>query len=166
MANSSAVTILDFISSAKTVSTIDSMYTAAGSPSATNILTVQPSTAQFSVSPNAVSVLANKISSVIASSGTNSTLISSAASVLYGAHFYCNAATPRFVKIYNLSSAPTAGTSSILFTVGVPPGAVRDVTLVGAQSSIGLGYTITGAITSTDATVVAADDVHGIIEFR
>jgi hypothetical protein len=36
----------------------------------------------------------------------------------------------------------------------------------GAALSVGLGYTITGAVNSSDTTVVSSNDVVGIIEYR
>jgi hypothetical protein len=220
-----------------TVSTIDNMFTAAGTPSATNVQTVQASTANFNVvissgtiaslssgtvvvssiaggtittvgavtsvtsgtvaianganvasvkatntaassqdlalvvaiSPNnpiTTTAASNLMATVIASDGTNSTSVTSVATVLDGGHFYCNAATPRFVKIYNLSTAPTAGSTLVKFIIGVPPGASRDVTMGGAALSVGLGYTITGAVNSSDTTVVSSNDIVGIIEYR
>ena len=102
---------------------------------------------------------------VIAASGTNATNIKTASATLYSAHFYNNnTQLPRFVKLYNSSVAPTAGTTPA-FTVGVPPGDFRDVEFAGAISSQGLGYTITGAAPSTDTTAVTSNDIIGVIEY-
>lgn len=105
------------------------------------------------------------MATITAASGTNSTNLSTSSKVLYGAHVYNNGSSTVFLKIYNLASAPTAGSSLVTFNIGVAPGAWRDVNLTGAVSSIGLGYTITGAITSTDTTSVAANDLIGVIEY-
>ena len=249
MANSSAVVILDANQAPRTVSTIDAMLSAAGSPSAANVLTVQYSTNTVSgggttlssglvaiingnntvavkaantaassadsamvvgISPNGLNangqntaansspvVVASDnaaipmaltssgtnpvsatqastftvnlsprttggltLSSVIASSTTNSTLLSSAPCQLYSVEVFNNSSNIAYLKFYNFSSAPTAGSSQVVeryMVPGNPSGAgFIKMNEFGRPYATGLGYTFTGAIADSDTTVVAA----------
>lgn len=109
---------------------------------------------------------ATSVSAVATAASNNETNISTASVRVHGVHLYNNnSSSPVFLKLYNLSTAPTAGTAALLFNIGVSPGAVRDVSLLGMLSSIGLGYTTTLGITSTSTTAVAANDLVGVIEY-
>lgn len=133
------------------VATINEFLSVPGTPNSTSVITIQPQ----GISRATVS----------ATTGSNETLVKASAATLFGVHLYNNAQTGMYLKLYNLSSAPTIGTSTPIFTVGVSPGAARDVHLFGMPSSIGLGYTITAGITSTSTTGAAANDLVGLIEY-
>ena len=132
------------------VATINEFLSTPGTPNSTSCITVQP--------------VAVTYATITAASGNNSTNVKAASGVLYGAHLYNNAATPVYVKLYNLASAPTVGTSPA-FCIGVPPGAARDISFTGMVSSIGIGYAMTLGITSTSTTAVAANDIQGLLEY-
>ena len=142
-----------------TVSTIDAMFSSAAGgvwlSSGSYIATV----------PNLTPAIGTKFSTIIASAGNNATTVKGSAAVLYGIHLYNNASSALFVKLYNLSSVPTVGTSTVLATVGVAPGANADVAFAGFGSTTGLGYTITAGVTSTSTVAVSADDIQGVIEY-
>ena len=100
------------------------------------------------------------------SSGTNSTLVTTAACQVYGVELFNTTNAPAFLRLYSLSTAPTAGTSSYtqVFaapTVGSTIGGITTTTYAsfnnyGVPYASGLGFTLTGAITSTDATAVGS----------
>lgn len=100
------------------------------------------------------------ISSVIMSSGTNSTLVSSSPRQLYKIECFNNSANIGYLHTYNLSSAPTAGSSLVFDRFLVPGNATGSglvsTTDIGVPYTTGLSYTFTGGITDADTTAVAA----------
>lgn len=229
MANSTAVTILDGNSSAKTVSTIDAMFTQAGTPSTSNVMTVQPSSAftvaatigssptinltllasvaidlgssavgagtqRVTLATNSAGVFAAgqttksgstpvtmasdqgalgtviltpgsttaglTATSLIMSTGTNSTLISTQARKVYHIQTFNSSTTIGYLRLYNLSTAPTAGTSTYTAVFMVPGdangrGFIAPIEM-GLNFTTGLGYTFTAGIASTDTTAVGS----------
>ena len=134
-----------------TVATINEFLSTPGAPNSTSCLTVQPVRVTYAT--------------ITAASGVNSTNVKNASGTLYGAHVYNNAATPVYLKLVNLATAPDVGVATPIFTIGIPPGAARDVSFTGMISSVGIGYYTTLGITSTSTTSVAANDILGILEY-
>ena len=70
-------------------------------------------------------------------------------------------AAARFLKLFNLTTAPTVGTSVPVFTVAVPSGGT--VLVNGGSNGIrfatGISLAITGAAGDLDTTVIGAGDV-------
>lgn len=95
--------------------------------------------------------------SVIVSSGTNSTLISSAARQVYKIEAFSNSSAIGYLKLYNLSSAPTAGSSLVAARFMVSqPGFITTTDIGEATFTTGLSYTFTGGIADSDTTAVSA----------
>lgn len=98
--------------------------------------------------------------SVIISSGTNSTLISSIPRQVYKIECFNNSATIGYLHTYNLSSAPTAGSSLVFDRFLVPANTsgagLITTTDVGVPYTTGLGYTFTGGIADTDTTAISS----------
>lgn len=98
---------------------------------------------------------------------TNATSVKGSAGQAYGWYLYNNTGTAKFFKFYNKASAPTVGTDTPLFTVGIPAngGSVHEFSL-GIPFGTGIAYAITGATTDADTTATAADDVHGVLLYK
>lgn len=92
---------------------------------------------------------------------TNATSIKNSAGTLWSVVVSNINAATRFVKFYNLTVAPTVGTSVPVFTIAVPTGGT--VTVQGGSNGLrfgtGIAIAITAAAADTDATAVAANDV-------
>ena len=96
---------------------------------------------------------------------TNATSVTAKPTQLSSYQFYNGAAYAVFVKFYDKASAPTVGTDTPKFTVGIPATSQR--TYDGEHAvmfQLGLAYAITKAVADSDTTAVAADDVHGFLQ--
>lgn len=92
---------------------------------------------------------------------TNALLIKNTAGTLWSAVVSNTSAAARFLKFFNLTGAPTVGTSVPVFTVPIPPG---DTVLVnggsnGIRFGTGISLAITGAAGDLDTTAIGAGDV-------
>lgn len=92
---------------------------------------------------------------------TNALLIKSTAGTLWSAVVSNTSAAARFLKFFNLTGAPTVGTSVPVFTVPIPPGGT--VLVNGGSNGIrfgtGISLAITGAAGDLDTTAIGAGDV-------
>jgi hypothetical protein len=102
--------------------------------------------------------------SVLASCGTNSTLFSSRPTTVFRVELYNNSTTIAYLKMYNMSSAPTAGSTTISLNLAyriMIPGNSGGAGVVNSYEGMifatGLGYTLTTGITSSDTGGVAAN---------
>lgn len=98
---------------------------------------------------------------------TNATLIKSTAGTLWSAVVSNVAASARYLKFFNLTTAPNVGTSVPVFTVLVPAGGT--IVIEGGANGIrfgtGISLAITGAAGDLDTTAVAAGDVKVATSF-
>ena len=92
---------------------------------------------------------------------TNALLIKNTAGTLWSAVVSNTSASTRFLKLFNLTTAPTVGTSVPVFTVAVAAGAT--VLVNGGSNGIrfgtGISLAITGAAGDLDTTAIGAGDV-------
>ena len=92
---------------------------------------------------------------------TNALLIKSTSGMLWSAVVSNTSAAARFLKFFNLTVAPTVGTSVPVFTVPIPPGGT--VLVNGGSNGIrfgtGISLAITGAAGDLDTTAIGAGDV-------
>ena len=94
--------------------------------------------------------------------------VSSGAQILASVNVYCNAtAYPVFLRIYNTSAGVVSSATVPNFTFGIPPGAVFNSTfpISGISMSNGLSYVVTKLVANNDTTVVAANDLIGVITY-
>jgi hypothetical protein len=92
---------------------------------------------------------------------TNPVLIKNTAGTLWSiAASNTNAAT-RFLKVFNLTAAPTVGTSVPVFTVAIPSNGTVLVNggANGLRFATGISLSITGAAGDLDTTVIGAGEV-------
>ena len=92
---------------------------------------------------------------------TNATLVKNTAGTLWSIAVSNTNAAARFLKLFNLTTAPTVGTSVPVFTVAIPSGGT--VLVNGGSNGIrfatGISLAITGAAGDLDTTVIGAGDV-------
>lgn len=98
---------------------------------------------------------------LISAASTNATSLKTSAGTLYSLNAYNNGASTAYLKLYNLATAPTVGTSVAVMTILLPAGGGSNVVLppMGVNFTTGLAYAITGVGTTADATDVAAAQV-------
>lgn len=92
---------------------------------------------------------------------TNATLVKSSAGILYFAVATNTTASAKYVRFYNLTTAPTVGTSTPTIVYTIPANSSVPIPLpsVGLKFATGISFAITAAAAYLDATAVAAGDV-------
>jgi hypothetical protein len=104
------------------------------------------------------------VSKVLSAASTNATLIKNTVARLYGYHFVNTSAAMKYVRLYNLTVAPTVGTSVPFMVIPIPGGQSVDIAHPHPIAfGTGLSYAITGSFADLDATAVAAGEVIGHI---
>ena len=88
---------------------------------------------------------------------TNATSVKASAGTVFGIHCFNAGGAAAFVKFYNLSGAPTVGTSTPVLVVGVPAlGSVEvNCGTYGHRFATGIALAITNLAADSDATAVA-----------
>lgn len=95
---------------------------------------------------------------------TNGALVLTGARRLLGWTFTNTTAATKYFKIYNKATAPTVGTDTPLFVIGIPANGVATSKLEGGIAiALGLGVGCTGAAADADATATAVNDVVGAV---
>lgn len=92
---------------------------------------------------------------------TNATLVKNTAGTLWSIAVSNTNAAARFLKLFNLTTAPTVGTSVPVFTVAIPSNGTVMVNggANGIRFGTGISLAITGAAGDLDTTVIGAGDV-------
>ena len=102
------------------------------------------------------------IKHVIAAAGTNATSVKASAGRVIGWSFSNTTAAYKYVRLYNLTTAPTVGTSTVIQTIGIPPNGIAQLQFPGGIGyATGIALSITGAAADNDTTAVVANDVVG-----
>ena len=105
---------------------------------------------------------------LISAVGLNPTLVKSSPANMAILHIVNGAATPRYFKLYNKSTAPVVGTDVPMITITLPPGASNFTlpALVGIDFSVGLAYAVTLGVADTDTTpFTVAGEVTAMISY-
>lgn len=121
-----------------------------------------------SLSPNSPITLPTPTASIINSAATtNATSVKASAGTVYSVTASNTGAAVAYVKLYNLATAPTVGTSTIAITIPVPAGGTVNLPFgtSGARFSTGIGLAITNLGTDADATAVTAGQVKVITAY-
>lgn len=109
--------------------------------------------------------------SVQSGASTNATNVKNAAGTLCGGVLINTTATLYYLRLYNLSTAPTCSSATgFVATIPIPASTTGAGTLInlggyGAAFATGVGYCLTGGPTSTDNTN-AATGVIGALAFK
>lgn len=101
-------------------------------------------------------------------SSTSPTLVKSSAGRVFGYHVVNTGAATRYLRFYNLTAAPTVGTSVPMAVIPLPPNVsvslVNDIPVL--TNTTGISYAITGGAADLDATAITnANEVIGAIFF-
>ena len=98
---------------------------------------------------------------------TNATSVKASAGTLFTATVSNSGAAAAFLKLYNLATAPTVGTSVPVLTVPVPLSGIVSLNLghSGHRFATGIALAITNLVADTDTTAVAANQVKVILDY-
>ena len=92
----------------------------------------------------------------ISGTNTNNTSVKSTPGQLYEIVVGSICTSPMYLKLYNMNTAPVAGTSTPLWTLAIPAnvnvGGLAKTIPEGLNFSLGIGFTLTLGIAVTDAT--------------
>jgi hypothetical protein len=139
------------------------------------VVAAPPTTQGVSISSGNVGI--SNITSSTSSSGTvlytvNSAATTNAAAIkasganLYGISVMNASAATKYVRLFNLTVAPTVGTSVPIMVVAVPATSSKEILYVPAvRFGTGLSVAITGGAAATDSTAVAAGDVQLLVSY-
>ena len=126
--------------------------------SVTNVVGVAAST------PSITNTTAATLSSAAT---TNATSVKTTAGNLYSVTASNVGAAAAFLKVFNLATAPTVGTSVPFLTIPIPASGVVNVPF-GAQGfrmSTGIAFSITNLVADSDTTAIAAAQVKVAIAY-
>lgn len=130
----------------------------------TTVSTVSTVTNVASMTPAASTVTGATLSSAAT---TNATSVKSSAGNLYSVTASNIGAGAAFLKIFNLATAPTVGTSVPFLTIPVAASGVVNLPFgaLGMRMSTGISFSITNLAPDADATAVAAGQVKIAIAY-
>ena len=104
--------------------------------------------------------MARAVHRYTSAASVNATLFRSVATRLVGVHIINTAAAPRYVKLYNRSSAPSQADTPLI-TLSVPTNGQIEFMFgdAGLRFEAGLGYRIVTGLADADNTATAAGEV-------
>ena len=122
--------------------------------------------ADFGLQARANATGAAAVAKVASAASTNATSVKASAGRVLGWQLTNTTAAVKVVRLYNLASAPTVGTSVPVYNIVLPANASISASFpVGIGHAAGISYAITNAIADLDATAVSANDVIGAIYY-
>lgn len=104
----------------------------------------------------------NPTASIVNSAATtNGTSVKSTGGNIYSITASNTNAAARFLKLYNLATAPTVGTSAVALTIPIPANSVVNLNFgaYGMRFGTGIALAITGAAADSDTTAIGAGEV-------
>ena len=97
---------------------------------------------------------------------TNGANIKSSGANFYGLSAMNTSASTKYIRLFNLATAPTVGTSVPIMVVAIPATSSKEMQFVPAlRFGTGLAVAITGGASATDSTAVAAGDVQLLVSY-
>lgn len=94
----------------------------------------------------------------VSAGSTNATSVATAAADLFAVYAYNGNAAVRYLKIYNLTVAPTVGTSVPVLTIPLVPSQFTKIEFAkGLYFSAGLSYALTTGAATADTGAVSTD---------
>lgn len=124
--------------------------------------------ASGSVTANLGNNPASPTASIVNSAATtNGTSVKSTAGTLFSITASNTNAAARFLKLYNLATAPTVGTSAVALTIPIPANSVVNINFgtYGMRFSTGIALSITGAAADSDTTAIGAGEVKVLTSY-
>ena len=106
-------------------------------------------------------------SHIVAAASTNATTIKASAGRVIGWSLANTSnVSYRYVKLYNITTTPVPGTSTVTQTIAIAPNTVSNFALEGGiNHTVGIGYAIVTGSADSDNTAVSAGDVVGDIYY-
>ena len=93
--------------------------------------------------------------------------LKASAGQVFGWYLFNAAAAARFVKFYDQAAAPTVGTDTPLFTLGLPAGAAANVEFVhGIAFANGIGLGATTGVADANTGAPAANDLSVAVFYK
>lgn len=137
-------------------------------------------TVQIGNTPNSTPILTSErpatfgglsVSSFLSTAAVQSTSIKGSAGQVYALEFFNIGATPMYVRLYNMNTAPGSGDNANIIWRGVIPGNTAGAGVVkswngGLEFTTGIGMRCTGLIGDTDNTALAANTVIGNVDYK
>jgi hypothetical protein len=109
-----------------------------------------------------VSATGFTVAKVLSAASTNATSVKNAGARLYAYKLANTGTTWRYLKFYNMTTAPVVGSSIPLLVVPIPPGGVADMhNSIPITFAAGMSYAITAGPEDTNNTGVAASEIVG-----
>lgn len=135
-------------------------------------------TVQIGNTPNTTPILVSQrpatsgglsVSSFLSTAAVQATAVKASAGQIYSLSFFNKGAAAVYLRLYNMTTTPGTGDTPVWR--GIIPGNTAGAGLVkqfpsGLEFSSGIGFRCTGAIADNDATVLAANEVTGNIEYK
>jgi hypothetical protein len=136
-------------------------------PAPVQIVGTVTTTASGTVTANQGTLVAPTASAINSAATTNATSVKATAGTVYSVTASNINAAARYVKLYNLATAPTVGTSTPVLTIPIPPGSAVNISFgaTGYRFATGIGLAITGAAADSDTTAVAANEIKVITSY-
>lgn len=134
-------------------------------PAGTNSIgAVTATMTSTTLSAPAAAITGVTIAKVLSAATSNSTLVLTGVRRVVGWNLFNTTITYKYFRFYNKATAPTVGTDSPLFVIGIPPNNRSEASgALPIPFTLGLGYGITGASPDLDNTSTAVGDVVGVI---
>lgn len=145
---------------ASTNTKLDTLHTdvTAATPAGTNL--IGRAVADASAATGGIASTSRVMS---AAASTNATSAKTSAGRLYSIQGYNAAATVRYLKLYNKSSAPTVGTDTPVKTLALPPGCAFAFDWSNGYSfSAGIAYALTTGSADSDTGSLTSGDILGL----
>lgn len=121
-----------------------------------------------SLSPNSPVTLGTPTAFTLSSAATtNATSVKTTAGTAFQIVASNVGAAAAFLKLFNLATAPTVGTSVPVLTVPIPASGVVSVPFgaLGMRFGTGIAFDITNLVADADATVIAAAQVKVMVSY-
>jgi hypothetical protein len=148
---------------------IRALMSAFTSGSATVVLRAMSATSMVYNMPTGATANATGAATVVkilSAASANPTVVKATAGRLLGWQIGNTTAAWRYVKLYNVATAPTAGAGTIVAIIAIPPGAQVAMDIVaGTAYSVGIAFTTVTGSADADATAVGAGDLVGQLYF-
>ena len=131
----------------------------------------QPVSVAATVTTSSVPAASGGLSTtkLLSAATTNAASVKTSAGQVYNIQaFNTNAASPRYLKLYNKASAPTVGTDTPIKTILIPAngsGVVIEISN-GLACSTGIAFAITGGVADSDTTAIGANEVIVNIDWK
>jgi hypothetical protein len=101
--------------------------------------------------------------SAISAASTNATVVKSSAGQVYAIYVTNTNASPRYIKLYNVSSSPTVGTTTVFARAMIPADTTGNGFVVpipaGVEFTTGIAYGLTTGSADNDTGTVAAGEI-------